>query len=127
MNRNPSPPVRHFEEYPEGAVFELGSIQVEPDELLSFARRFDPQPFHTDARAAAESPYGGLIASGWHPSSLTMRLLATKFLSPSSISGTPGIDQLRWPAPVPPVEQLRVRCTLLSSPPSPSHPSRVRG
>jgi acyl dehydratase len=124
MTRKPSPPERFFEDYPEGAVFELGSIRVEPDELLSFARRFDPQPFHTDARAAAESPYGGLIASGWHTASLMMRLLATQFLSPASSLGSPGIDELRWLAPVRPGDELWVRVTILSARRSASNPER---
>ena len=111
------PPLRHFEDYPAGAVFELGEIAVEADELAAFAQRFDPQPFHVDAEAAAHSPYGGIIASGWHTGSLMMRLLATRFLSPASSLGSPGLDELRWPAPVRPGDRLSVRVTIVSRPP----------
>jgi acyl dehydratase len=124
MAASPTPPVRHFEDYPEGAVFELGSIKVQPDELRSFAQRYDPQPFHVDAQAAAASPYGGIIASGWHTGSLTMRLLATQFLSPASSLGSPGIDELRWLAPVRPGDELWVRVTIQSARRSASNPQR---
>jgi acyl dehydratase len=124
MAASPTPPVRHFEDYPEGAVFELGSIKVQPDELRSFAQRYDPQPFHVDAQAAAASPYGGIIASGWHTGSLTMRLLATQFLSPASSLGSPGIDELRWLAPVRPGDELWVRVTVQSARRSASNPQR---
>jgi acyl dehydratase len=124
MPTPPAPPVRHFEDYPQGAVFELGSIKVQPDELRSFAQRFDPQPFHVDAQAAAASPYGGIIASGWHTGSLTMRLLATQFLSPASSLGSPGIDELRWLAPVRGGDELWVRVTIESARRSASNPQR---
>jgi len=102
----PNPPLRYFEDYPAGAVFELGSIEVDPLEVQSFAERFDPQPFHVDPQAAALSPYGGIIASGWHTASLMMRLLAQGFLSPASSLGSPGIDELRWLLPVRPGDRL---------------------
>ena len=78
---------RWFEDYPAGAVFDIGSIEVHEQEVLEFARRFDPQPFHTDPVAAADSHFGGIIASGWHTASMMMRLLATNFLSPASSLG----------------------------------------
>ena len=118
------PPLRHFEDYPAGAVFELGEIAVEADELADFARRFDPQPFHVDAEAAARSPYRGIIASGWHTGSLMMRLLATRFLSPASSLGSPGLDELRWPAPVRAGDRLAVRVTIQSARRSASRPDR---
>jgi acyl dehydratase len=120
----PSVPIRYFEDYPEGAVFELGSIEVDPAEVQSFAERFDPQPFHVDPQAAALSPYGGIIASGWHTASLMMRLLALGFLSPASSLGSPGIDELRWLAPVRPGDRLSGRVTVLSANPSRSKPDR---
>ena len=119
-----SPPVRYFEDYPEGAVFELGSIDVDPLEVQSFAERFDPQPFHIDPQAAAQSPYGGIIASGWHTASLMMRLLAQGFLSPASSLGSPGIDELRWLLPVRPGDRLSGRATVLAAHPSRSKPDR---
>jgi acyl dehydratase len=120
----PNPPLRYFEDYPAGAVFELGSIEVDPLEVQSFAERFDPQPFHVDPQAAALSPYGGIIASGWHTASLMMRLLAQGFLSPASSLGSPGIDELRWLLPVRPGDRLSGRVTVLSAQPSRSKPDR---
>ncbi|HPU51337.1 MAG TPA: MaoC family dehydratase, partial [Burkholderiaceae bacterium] len=119
-----TPAVRYFEDYPQGAVFELGSIEVDPDEVQSFAERFDPQPFHVDPAAAAQSPYGGIIASGWHTASLMMRLLALGYLSPASSLGSPGIDELRWLLPVRPGDRLSGRATVLSAQPSRSKPDR---
>jgi acyl dehydratase len=124
MNPTDTPPLRHFEDYPAGAVFELGEIAVDADELAAFAQRFDPQPFHVDADAAAHSPYGGIIASGWHTGSLMMRLLATSFLSPASSLGSPGLDELRWPAPVRAGDRLSVCVTIESARRSASRPDR---
>lgn len=125
MSQEPVAPIRFFEDYPEGAVFDIGEIAVEEEEVVSFARRFDPQPFHVDAAvAAADYPYGGLIASGWHTASLMMRLLVTHFLSPASSLGSPGVDELRWPRPVRPGDQLHGRVTVLSARPSASKPDR---
>src|SRR5262245_39475556 len=75
---------RDFEDYIVGAQQEFGSIVVEEAEVISFARRFDPQPFHTDPEAAKGSIYGGLIASGWHTASLMMRLVVDHYLASSS-------------------------------------------
>ena len=65
---------RYFEDYVPGAIHEFGSIAVDESEMIAFARRFDPQPFHTDPVAAKQSVFGGLIASGWYTASLMMRL-----------------------------------------------------
>lgn len=115
---------RWFEDYPEGAVFDIGEIAVDEQEVLEFARRFDPQPFHTDPEAAAASHFGGIIASGWHTASLMMRLLATNFLSPVSSLGSPGVDELRWLQPVRPGDVLQGRVTVLSARRSASKPDR---
>lgn len=115
---------RWFEDYPAGAVFDIGSIEVQEQEVLEFARRFDPQPFHTDPVAAAGSHFGGIIASGWHTASLMMRLLATNFLSPVSSLGSPGVDELRWLRPVRPGDVLRGSVTVLSARRSASKPDR---
>ena len=117
-------PERWFEDYPAGAVFDIGAVTVEEQEVLDFARRFDPQPFHTDPVAAAASPFGGIIASGWHTASLMMRLLAMNFLSPVSSLGSPGVDELRWLRPVRPGDVLRGSVTVLSARRSASKPDR---
>ncbi len=103
---------RYFEDYPPGAVYEFGATTVSEDELVSFARSYDPQSFHIDRAAAAESMFGGLIASGWHTASLTMRMLVDHYLSTVASLASPGVDELRWLAPVRPADVLRVRVTV---------------
>jgi acyl dehydratase len=115
---------RYFEDYVPGAVYEYGYLSVTETEILEFARRFDPQPIHTDPEYAASGPFGGLIASGWHTSSLMMRLFADHYLSRVASLASPGIDELRWPAPVRPGDQLRLRTTIVAARPSRSKPDR---
>ena len=119
-----SRPIRWFEDYVPGSVHELGRVEVDLEELLAFGRRFDPQPFHVDAQAAAQSNFGGLIASGWHTAAMMMRLLALNFLCPESSLGAPGIDELRWPRPVRPGDVLSVRVTVMEARRSQSKPDR---
>ena len=79
-------------------------------EIREFAEQYDPQWFHTDPdRAAAESPYGGLIASGWHAAAMSMRLLVECFLSEAATMGAKGVDELRWLQPVQPDDRLSIR------------------
>ena len=115
---------RYFEDYIEGEVHELGSIAVEHDEVIAFARRFDPQSFHTDAEAAKRSPFGGLIASGWHTAGLMMRLFVEQYLTHVASLASPGMDELRWLKPVRPGDTLSVRVTVLKATPSRSKPDR---
>jgi len=115
---------RWFEDYRPGAVHELGTLTVEEDEVLEFARRFDPQPIHTDPALAARGPFGGLIASGWHTGSLMMRLYALNYLSPASSLASPGLDELRWLRPVRPGDTLSVRVTVVEARASTSKPDR---
>ena len=114
---------RFFEDYLPGLVLEFGGQTVSADEVVAFARRFDPQPFHVDPEAAARGPFGGLIASGWHTGSLMMRLLVEHYLSPASL-GSPGLDELRWLQPVRPGDTLTVRATVLEARRSQSKPDR---
>jgi acyl dehydratase len=115
---------RWFEDYVPGTTVEAGPIRVEEAEVVEFARRFDPQPFHVDAAAAAEGPFGGLIASGWHTCALMMRLLAEEYLSPVSSLGSPGIDELRWLLPVRPGDDLLLRTLVEDARISRSKPDR---
>ena len=117
-------PERWFEDYVVGTTAECGSIQVEEDEVIAFGRRFDPQPFHIDRDAAATGPYGGLIASGWHTCALMMRLFADECLSSVSSLGSPGVDEVRWLAPVRPGDELRLRVTVEDARVSRSKPDR---
>jgi acyl dehydratase len=120
---------RYFEDYPQGAVFEFGEIAVTAEEIIAFATRYDPQPMHVDAAAAASGAFGGLIASGWHTAAMMMRLLADNFLSAASSLASPGIDELRWLRPVRPGDRLSLRVTVLEANRSRSKPDRgmIRG
>lgn len=115
---------RWFEDYRPGLVLEFGSLRVDEAELTEFARRYDPQPFHIDAEAAAKGAFGGLIASGWHTGSLMMRLLVEHYLSSIASLGSPGIDELRWLAPVRPGDTLSVRVTIVEARRSQTKPDR---
>jgi acyl dehydratase len=115
---------RYFEDYEPGAMFEYGTITVDAADVIDFARRFDPQPFHVDAEAAARGPFAGLIASGWHTASLMMRLFVDRYLSSVASLGSPGVDELRWIRPVRPGDALRMRCSVLEARRSRSKPDR---
>ena len=106
---------RYFEDYVTGSVHEFGSIAVEEREVLEFARRYDPQPFHADPEAAKRSPFGGVIASGWHTAGLMMRLVVEHYLSHVASLASPGVDELRWTQPVRPGDTLSVRATVLET------------
>ena len=114
--------IRYFEDYPAGAVETLGRIDVDEQEVLAFARRYDPQAFHTDPAAARDSAFGGLIASGWHTASTAMRMACDAFLLESASLGSPGIDELKWVKPVRPGDTLRTRLTVLEARPSETKP-----
>ena len=113
-----------FEDYVSTTVHDCGRIHIGEEQIIAFAREFDPQPFHTSREMAEKSIFGGLIASGWHTASITMRLVVDRFLSESSSLGSPGIEELRWLKPVRPNEVLRVWVTILETRKSKSKPDR---
>lgn len=115
---------RYFEDYVPGSVHEFGKIRVEEDEIIRFARRFDPQVFHTDPEAAKQTVYEGLIASGWHSAGLMMRLFVDHYLSHVASLGSPGVDELRWLKPVRPGDTLSLRITVSETKRSRSKPDR---
>jgi len=115
---------RYFEDYIAGDVHSFGSIAVEADEVIAFAKRFDPQVFHIDPEAAKQTQFGGLIASGWHTGGLMMRLFAEHYLTKVASLGSPGLDELRWLKPVRPGDSLSLRVTVLKATPSTSKPDR---
>ena len=115
---------RWFEDYVPGAVHDLGSVVVDEQEVVAFARQFDPQPFHLDQERAEKSAFGGLVASGWHTACMVMRLMVDHYLSEVSSEGSPGIDELRWLRPVRPGDQLLARITILDARRSRSRPER---
>lgn len=115
---------RYFEDYVEGDVHSFGRIAVEADEIIEFAKQFDPQNLHTDPEAAKRTPFRGLIASGWHTVGLMMRLYVEHYLTHVASLASPGIDELRWLKPVRPGDTLSVRVTVLKATPSRSKPDR---
>jgi acyl dehydratase len=115
---------RYFEDYEVGAQYEFGPILVEESDILAFARKYDPQPIHTDPEKSSEGPYGGLIASGWHTTSMMMRLYVDNYLSSVASLASPGVDEVRWRRPVRPRDELRLRVTVLESRPSRSKSDR---
>ena len=100
------PDALYFEDFPLGEVVEYGRADVSVDEIIAFAREFDPQPFHTDEEAAAT---GGLIASGWHTSALLLRMNCEAFLMRAAILEEAGVEEVRWQQPVRPGDRLHVR------------------
>lgn len=115
---------RYFEDYVEGSVHRFGVVTVEAHEIVAFAKQFDPQPFHADPEAAKQTPFGGLIASGWHTAALMMRLFVAHYLTRVASLTSPGIDELRWLKPVRPGDELSIQVTVLRSAPSKSKPDR---
>ena len=111
-----SPPDdRYFEDYTPGDVYEFGTITVTEPEIIEFAKQFDPQYFHIQPEKAAESRFGGIIASGWHTAGLAMRLYVDHFLSHVASLASPGVDDVRWPNPVRPGDTLRIRVRILEA------------
>jgi acyl dehydratase len=114
----------YWEDFTPGKVVEHGSRTLSQEEIVAFARDWDPQRYHVDPRAAKRTPYGGLIASGWHTGCVLMRLMCDAYLNESSCIGSPGIDEWRFAQPVRPGDTLRFRATVLESRPSASKPDR---
>ncbi len=111
-------PELYFEDLEPGRVHELGSHTVSEEEIVAFARQWDPQPFHVDPEAAKESVFGGLIASGWHTGAMWMRLYVDSLLSEAASMGSPGIEELRWLEPVRPGDTLHASLRVLEATPS---------
>ncbi|HZX67391.1 MAG TPA: MaoC family dehydratase [Candidatus Elarobacter sp.] len=115
---------RYLEDYTVGTTAEIGSVTVSQDEIIAFATRYDPQPFHTDPEAAKRWPYGGLIASGWHTAAMMMRVVVDHFIDGETSLGSPGLGPIRWKLPVRPGDVLRVRARVVDSRLSQSKPDR---
>lgn len=114
---------RFFEDYTVGATYVLGTFSTTEDEIVAFARQYDPQMMHIDRELAAKGPFGELIASGWHTVGLTMRLVVENFLPHNGLAA-PGIDELRWPRPVRPGDILTVHATIEQARRSRTKPDR---
>ncbi len=114
----------YFEDLEVGTVTEFGTIEVDRDEVIAFATRYDPQPFHLSDEAAAKTYFGRLAASGWHTCAMTMRTIVDHMgRHPQASLGSPGVDELRWLKPVYPGDVLTVRSTIVEKTPSRSKPN----
>jgi acyl dehydratase len=113
-----------FEDLEVGKTYEIGEHTFTRDEIVTFAEQFDPQPFHVSESGAANSPYGTLIASGWHTCSVMMGLLVRNAFAGSTSMGSPGIDDIRWLKPVHVGDTIRMTNTVLDKRVSSSKPDR---
>src|SRR5690349_24168882 len=113
----------YFEDLEVGVEREFGTYEVTREEVLEFAGKYDPQPFHLSDEAAAKTHFGRLAASGWHTAAMTMAVIARKVVDEEQAGlGSPGIDELRWKKPVFPGDTLHVSCKILEKTPSRSRP-----
>ena len=114
----------YWEDFPVGQVRPMGRHRFTEDEIVGFAQQYDRQRFHVDARSAAETIFGGLIASGWHTCAVLMRGMCDAYLSRSACLGSPGLDSLKWLRPVRPGDEIEFRAQVLESRASASRPDR---
>ncbi len=115
--------MRYFEDLEIGAETDFGSYDVTRDEVIEFARKYDPQPFHLSDEAAAKTHFGRIAASGWHTAAMTMAVIARYVVADEQAGlGSPGIDELRWLKPVYPGDRLTVCGKILEKTPSRSKP-----
>ena len=112
----------YWEDFKVGEVHQIGEKRVDKDEIIAFAKQFDPQPFHVDEAAAKASMYGGLIASGWHTVALVMRMMCDSYMLDSASLGSPGIENLKWLKPVRSGDTIRAQRTTLEVRASASRP-----
>jgi acyl dehydratase len=117
------PPMIYFEDLEIGAETYFGSYEVTREEVLEFARKYDPQPFHLSDEEAAKTHFGRIAASGWHTCAMTMAVIARHVVDQQQAGlGSPGIDELRWRRPVYPGDTLHVRGKIVDVTPSRSRP-----
>ncbi len=112
----------HFEDFTPGRSFEHGPRRIDRDEMIAFAAEFDPQPMHLDEAAARRSMLGGLAASGWYACCILMRMCTDAFVLNSTSMGAPGVDEVRWLAPIRPGDELTLRAIVLDTRVSKSRP-----
>ena len=115
--------MKYFEDLVIGAQTDFGSYEVTREEVLDFARKYDPQPFHLSDEHAAKTHFGRIAASGWHTCAMTMAVIARKVVDQDQAGlGSPGVDELRWLKPVYPGDTLHVRGEIIEKTPSRSKP-----
>jgi acyl dehydratase len=115
-------PRLHWEDFSPGQVTDCGSRLVTREEIVAFAAEYDPQPMHLDENAARATLMGGLVASGWHSCCILMRMLSDSILGQASFMGAPGVDEVRWLAPIRPGDRINARATVLETRASRSRP-----
>jgi acyl dehydratase len=115
---------RYFDDFQIGQSFASGTLRVDKEQIKRFASEFDPQPFHVDEVAARSTIFGGLAASGWHTTALTMRLLVSSELKIAGGLVGAGLDELRWPRPVRPGDELHLESEVIAVRPSSSRPGQ---
>ena len=113
-----------LEDFSIGQTFGSGRLRIDAEEIKRFAAEFDPQPFHLDEQVALETIFGGLAASGWHTAALTMRLLVESDFKPAGGVVGAGLEELRWPRPVRPGDELHVETEIVGIRPSKSRPEQ---
>jgi len=118
--------VRYLDDFAVGQTFGSGRVVVDKEQIKRFAADFDPQPFHLDEKAAQETMFRGLAASGWHTAAVTMRLLVGSELKPAGGIVGAGFDEFRWPRPVRPGDELRLEGEVLEVRLSRSRPNQGR-
>lgn len=116
--------MKYFEDFRAGDVIDCGTRLVTTEEIIAFAKQFDPQPFHIDEAAAKQSHFGGVVASGWHSGSLAMRMVVDTVMFDSSCMGSPGVERLRWLKPLRGGEIINVKFRVLDAELSKSRPDR---
>jgi len=116
--------MRYFDDFQPGDVSEHGPYVVSREEIIAFAKQFDPQPFHLSDEGGREGIFGGLIASGWYTASICHKLIVEGLMGKTASLGSPGLDELRWLKPVRPGDALSVRTEVVSLTPSRSKPDR---
>lgn len=114
----------YLEDFAVGQIFKTGRTRVDSEQIVAFARQFDPQPYHLDEEAARKSVFRGLAASGWHTAAMTMRLLVDSAFRPAGGILGVGFDDMRWPRPVRPGDELYATLEVLEVRPSKSRPDR---
>lgn len=114
----------YFDDYVPGMVIPLATTTVTEDDILEFAARWDPQPFHVDKAFAEGGPFGALIASGWHTCAMAMRAMVGRYLVFDSSIVSPGIEEIRWLAPVRAGDEITFTATVVEAKPSQSKPDR---
>ncbi|MXR51923.1 acyl dehydratase [Halovenus sp. WSH3] len=112
---------RYFEEYEVGDTWEFGERTITKEEIIEFAEKYDPQPFHTDEEAAKDTMFGGLAASGWHTAAVCMRMYVDHMIDEAS-QGARGVDELRWIKPVRPGDTLTAEVEIVDKYPDEDNP-----